>query len=71
MQHVLSTLSADFLKKSTVSGWMYAQVKTFLIIYSNTCLNWTSLELTFVFVKDSRSVYTGWINEDFLHLDFI
>jgi hypothetical protein len=50
---------------------MYAQVKTFLIIYSNTCLNWTSLELTFVFVKDSRSVYTGWINEDFLHLDFI
>jgi hypothetical protein len=36
-----------------------------------TCVNQTSLGPTFVFRIGRCSVYTGWINEDFIHQDFI
>lgn len=44
-------------------------VTSWFLLYSETCINQTSLELTCVFRIDRCLVNTGWINKNFLHLD--
>ena len=44
---------------------------TMNVIYSETCLNWTSLGPTFVLRIDRFSLYTGYFNKDFLYWGLI
>ena len=58
------------IQGTLVSIVWYTQIVHAFIIYSENYLNITSLGPTVVFGTDMSSVYTGYINTDFLHVYF-
>jgi len=58
------------IQGTLVSIVWYTQIVHAFISYSENCLNGTSLGSTVVFGTDMFSVYTGYINTDFLHVYF-
>jgi len=59
------------IQGTLVSIVWYTQIVHAFISYSENCLNRTSLAPTVVFVTDISSVYTCYINKDFLLWNFI
>ena len=59
-----------FIQGTLVWIVWYTQIVHAFISYSENCLNRTSLGSTVVFGIDMSSVYTGYINKDFLHVFF-